>query len=177
MDVSIGPSSRSRVKLPLISHIRQNHALEHATLHVLGEEHPNLRLIGRSSLWGFYVYGNVSAEQVLAAAQEGLHRLQAGQWQLALHPNCGSNLAVAGLMAGTGAFLALGGRSKGWLARLARLPLACIAAMLGIMLSQPVGYLLQARVTTQPNVEGLRIVDLAEQQRAGLRIYHVRTAV
>lgn len=162
-----------------ISRVRRNHALEHATMNVLSERYRDLRLVGRASLWGFYVYGNVPTEGVLAAAQEGLQRLQAGNRRMAIHPNCGSNLAVAGILAGVGAFLALGGLSKnsprGFWQRLFRLPFACTAAMLGIVLAQPLGPLFQAHVTTQANVGDLRIVDVTQETRAGIVVHHVRT--
>ena len=164
--------------IPLISRLRRNHALEHATMHVLSERHRNLRLVGRSSLWGFYIYGNVPTDGVLAAAQEGLQRLRLGRRQMAVHPNCGSNLAVAGILAGVGAFLALGGLSrkgKSWLDRLARLPLACSAAILGIVLAQPLGTALQAYVTTQADVGGMRIVGVTRERKAGVLVHHVRT--
>lgn len=165
--------------LPLISRVRRNHALEHATMHVLSERHRGLRLVGRSSLWGFYIYGNVPTEAVLAAVQEGLRRLKAGQRHMAIHPNCGSNLAVAGTLAGLGAFVALGGASKRqprsvW-ERLSRLPLAFAAATLGIVLAQPLGAVLQAHVTTQADAGDLRVVSVARERRAGVLIHHVRT--
>jgi hypothetical protein len=165
--------------LPLISRVRRNHALEHATMHVLGGRYRGLRLVGRSSLWGFYIYGDVPTGGVVAAAREGLRRLRAGQRQMAIHPQCGSNLAVAGTLAGLGAFLALGGLSKGRprgvLQRLARLPLACAAATLGIILAPPLGAVLQARVTTQADVGDLRIVGVTQERKAGVLVHHVRT--
>ena len=174
-------ASPTLLDIPLISRVRRNHALEHATIQVLSERLRDLKLVGRSSLWGFYIYGDVPTEEVLSAAQEGLHRLRAGQWQMAIHPNCGSNLAVAGILAGLGAFLATGGlstnRPKSLVERLARLPLAVTAAILGITVAQPLGTLLQARITTQANVGDLRIVGVTRETKAGLLVHHVRTAV
>ena len=162
-----------------ISHVRRNHALEHATMHALSEQYRNLRLVGRSSLWGFYIYGDVPTEGVVTAAQEALRRLKAGQRRMAIHPNCGSNLAVAGTLAGLGAFLALGGgatgRARSRLERLARLPLAFAAATLGILLAQPLGIALQAHVTTQADVGDLRIVGVTQERKAGVLVHHVRT--
>jgi hypothetical protein len=162
-----------------ISRVRRNHALEHATIQVLSEEYPDLRLVGRSSLWGFYIYGDVPIEAVLAATQEGLRRLRSGQRHMAIHPNCGSNLVVAGVLAGLGAFLALGGlsprRDKGLMERVLRLPLAFSAATMGIILARPLGPLLQAYVTTQPDVGDLRIVDVTRERKAGILVHHVRT--
>jgi hypothetical protein len=165
--------------VPLVSRVRRNHALEHATMNVLGERHTALRLVGRSSVGGFYIYGDVSAEDVIAAAQEGLRRLKAGQRQMAIHPTCGTNLAVAGILAGVGAFLALGGlsrnRPKNLFQSLIRLPMACTAAMVGVFLAQPLGPLLQARVTTEADVGDMHIVDVAREQRAGVLVHYVRT--
>jgi hypothetical protein len=172
-------ASPTLLDLPLISRVRRNHALEHATIQVLSERLHNLKLMGRSSLWGFYIYGDVPTEEVLSAAQEGLHRLRAGQRQMAIHPNCGTNLAVAGVLAGLGAFLALGGlssnRDKSFWDRLARLPLAFTAATMGIIMARPLGPAIQARVTTQADVGGMRVVGVMRETRAGMIIHHVRT--
>jgi hypothetical protein len=167
--------------LGLISRVRRNHALEHATMHALSERYRNLRLVGRSSLWGFYIYGDVPTEGVIAAAQDGLRRLKAGQRRMAIHPNCGSNLAVAGTLAGLGAFLALGGgstgRARSRLERLTRLPFAFVAATLGIVLAQPLGAALQAHVTTQADVGDLYIVSVTQERKAGVVVHHVRTEI
>ena len=165
------------LNLPPVSHVRRNHAWEHATMHVLSERHPTKKLVGRSSLWGFYIYGDVPAETVLAAAQEGLRRLKGGQRGMAIHPSCGSNLAVAGTLAGLASFLVLSGKSRNWLQWLSRLPLACAAATLGVFLAQPLGPLLQAQITTQAAVGSLRIIDVAREQRAGIVTHYIRTKV
>jgi hypothetical protein len=154
-------------------------------MHVLSERCRSLKLVGRSSWWGFYIYGDVSTESVLSAAQEGLRRLRAGQRHMAVHPNCGSNLAVAGTLAGVGAFLALGGlparnqasqkKSGLLLERLARLPLACAAAMVGILLARPLGVAFQTHVTTQAEVGDLDVVGIAREEKVGVVIHHVRT--
>jgi hypothetical protein len=167
------------LNLPLISRVRRNHALEHATMNVLAERYRGLRIVGRSSPWGFYVYGEVPTAGLLAAAQEGLRRLQAGQRQLAVHPACGTNLAAAGILAGTGAFLALEvlgirRRNRLW-DRLASLPLVCTVAMLGIMLAQPLGVALQARITTDADVGDMRIAGVTWERKGSLLIHHVRT--
>jgi len=44
----------------IIERIRRNHALEHATLHVLESQRPNLRAGGRATAHGFYLYGDLS---------------------------------------------------------------------------------------------------------------------
>ena len=179
MDRPLSSPVSSLLNVAPISRVRRNHALEHATMNVLSERYRDLRLVGRASLWGFYVYGNVPTEGILAAAQEGLRRLKAGDRRVAIHPNCGSNLAISGILAGVGAFLALGGLSRdhprNFWQRLFRLPFACTAAMLGIVLAQPVGPLFQAHVTTQADVGALRVVDVTREARAGIAVHHIRT--
>jgi hypothetical protein len=91
--------------------VRQVHALEHATVWVLSEaagvaaENAGDRLGGMSTETGFYIYGAVETEQLRRAAQTALHRLVGGDWDLAVHPRCGTNLSVgilltAGLLVG-----------------------------------------------------------------------------
>lgn len=179
MSKTLSSPTSNLLELPLISRVRRNHALEHATIQVLSERNRDLRLVGRSSMWGFYIYGDTSTADVLVAAQEGLRRLRSGQRNMAIHPNCGTNLAVAGVLAGLGAFLALGGlspkRDRPFLDRLARLPLAFTAATLGIILARPLGPAFQAHVTTQPDVGDMHIVGVTRERKAGITIHHVRT--
>ena len=179
------------LELPLISRVRRNHALEHATVQVLDERHRGLRLIGRSSTGGFYIWCNLPTEKVLAAAQEGLRRLQAGQRHMAIHPNCGSNLVVAGVLAGLGAFLVAEGqrekpdfsesgatktrfleRFMNWLNRLS---LACTVATLGVILARPLGALFQTHVTTQADVGDLRIVGITRETKIGSVVHRIHT--
>lgn len=173
-----GPLSNV-LNLPLIARVRQNHALEHATMQVLSERDNKLTLMGRSSLWGFYIYGEADTEDVLVAAQEGLRRLKAGRREMAIHPNCGSNYVVAGAIAGTGAFVALGGlcrdRRERLLDRLARLPLAWAVGTLGAILSRPLGAALQAHVTTKADVGEMRIEGVVKREQAGTTVHLIRT--
>jgi hypothetical protein len=167
------------IDLPMLSRVRRNHALEHATLHVLSERHPHLKLMGRASLWGFYIYGSLSAGEVLAAAQEGLLRLKSGQRNMALHPQCGSNFVVAGGFAGLGAFLVLDGsrirRETNFLRRLAYLPLVCAVATLGIILAGFVAPLFQSLVTTKADVGDLCVLGVVQENKTGIPVYFVRT--
>jgi hypothetical protein len=148
-------------------------------MQVLAEQHNANRLVGRSSFWGFTIYGDVHTEDLLNAAREGLKRLRAGQRTMAIHPNCGSNYVVAGTIAGLGAFLAMGGlvrdRDEGLLDRLARLPLACAIGTLGVILSRPLGAAFQAQVTTEANVGDLSITGVTRSKRAGTTVHFVQT--
>ncbi len=89
--------------------LRQVHALEHATVWVLSEinkksdsttskdspQQDNENLGGLSTERGFYLYGQVNQLELKRAVLVALQRLQAGEWNLAIHPRCGTNLSVA----------------------------------------------------------------------------------
>src|SRR5439155_20047792 len=114
--------------------IRRNHALEHATVSVLLARHGPTRLAGRASIDGFLLYGDVDNDELTSCAREALHRLQSGQASLAVSPLCGTNIAVAGFVAAAAATSVLAtGSLKG------RFPNAFMAAMFGVILSQPLG--------------------------------------
>src|SRR5258708_2127856 len=74
--------------------VRQNHALEHATFTILAGMDPSFSGSARSFSDGFVVFANVDLGLLRRAADEALRRLQAGEAELAIHPNCGTNLAV-----------------------------------------------------------------------------------
>ena len=66
----------------------------------------------RSDFDGFTVFGEVDTHALAAAAGEALARLQAGERDLTMHPNCGTNLAAAGVLSGVAAFVAGSGQRR-----------------------------------------------------------------
>ena len=150
--------------------VRQNHALEHATIHVLSRRNPYSSFVGRSTLSGFVVYGQVETQEVANAAAEALARLQQGEAQLAVHPRCGTNLAVTSTMAGLAAFGATLGRPR---SKWDRLPLALMASTLAALASQPLANRIQEYVTTTPYVDGLYIAAVTRQDRGRFVIHKV----
>lgn len=161
----------SFLDIPPVARLRRNHAVEHATMHVLSRRQPYLNVIGRTTLDGFYVYGKVDTRALANAAAEGLARLQAGEAELAVHPRCGTNLAVAGFLAGLAAFMVMAvGRSR---SRLSKFPAFIFATTLAVIVSQPLGLLVQERVTTLPDVSGLRISGVIQQELGRFIIHKV----
>ena len=158
------------LEIPLIARIRRNHALEHATIHVLTEHNPRRHLMGRTTDRGFYLFGEAVAEEVAAAVSEALARLQRGEHSLAVHPRCGTNLATAGVLAGLSSFVAMSGRSK---SRLAKLPQIVLAATLAVIAAQPLGLALQKHVTTLPDVGGVTIGEITRLRRGQVVVHHV----
>lgn len=161
---------------PSISRMRRNHALEHATIHVLSARYPQAFLIGRSDPRGFFLFGDVPTTDIYRAAHEALARLQNGERRLAIHPNCGTNFATAGTMAGLATFFSLlGMKSERWRDRLARLPFVIFAATLALIIAQPLGFKIQQRLTTQGNPGELQILGIRDLSRARAHIHRVLT--
>jgi hypothetical protein len=90
--------------------LRQVHALEHATVWVLSElsetsatvsiatQMDNELLGGMSTDQGFYLYGQVNTAELRRALHQALRRITTGEWHLAVHPRCGTNLSVSMLL-------------------------------------------------------------------------------
>jgi hypothetical protein len=155
------------------SAIRRNHTLEHATIHVLMERHPGVGVTGRSDWGGFSLYGPVRTEDVVAAVSAAARRLRAGECHLAVHPNCGTNVATGLVLAGLTSFAALSGKRKSRLEKALQLTLGLVAAF---ALARPVGVRVQERLTTSPNINRLRVVDIRRQRRGTLTVHRVQTA-
>lgn len=92
--------------------LRQVHALEHATVWVLGESNSEFQITstsknrqvdneligGLSTEQGFYLYGQVNIASLQRAVHVALQRLTGGESNLAVHPRCGTNVSVGMLI-------------------------------------------------------------------------------
>jgi hypothetical protein len=160
---------------PVILHIRRNHALEHATLHTLSARLPNSMLMGHSDAGGFWIIGDVPPEMLHAAVQEAISRLRAGEHQLALHPNCGTNFVTSGTLAGLAGVAAMLGSGRRLQDKLSRLPFAAALGTIALVLSQPLGMLLQARVTTQADPGPLEVTAITHRKQGQVTVHRVQT--
>lgn len=158
-----------------ISRVRRNHGLEHATLHVLAERHPGRPLAGHSDLSGFWIIGDLTAEDLASAIQEARLRLESGESKLAVHPNCGTNIATSGVLAGLAAAVGMFGVGKRARDNLDRLPLAILLATLALIVSQPLGLKLQEHVTTSGAMGLLRVVDIIPRLQGKVTAHRVLT--
>jgi hypothetical protein len=144
--------------LPLILETRRNHALEHATLHVLARTH-KISMAGHSNPTGFFLLGDLQLEDIATASTEALTRLKAGESGLAVHEGCGTNLATAAALSATFAWAPLrGAKSTRW--RLLLIPLAVTFAAFGYWLSKPLGPWLQKYVTTEADLGNMQITNI-----------------
>lgn len=156
--------------LAFIRRTRRNHALEHATIHLLSAALPGIPLAGRSTPFGFYLYGDVTQESLTAAAYDALSRLRRGESRLAIHPGCGTNYLTSGAFAGLAALvtLSVGNQKQRW----SRLPDVVVAATLALMAAHPVGPLLQEKVTTLADMGDLSITGVRKLSQQGRMIVH-----
>ena len=151
----------------LISRIRRNHGLEHATIHVLSEGHKRFSAQGNSDHRGFHlnIYGDITEDEVNAAVDEAYRRLRAGEHHLAVHPNCGTVLVTTAALATLAAqtMMALenwreprAGRVRP--ASLANaLPGAMLAVVVALIVGRPLGVRLQERYTVDGELDDLRV--------------------
>jgi len=175
MNLSTIPAYRSLVNIPWFSRVRRNHGLEHATLHVLSKRFSGKSLAGHSDSKGFWLLGDVTTENVEAAVQEALQRMKAGEENLAVHPNCGTNFATAGTMAGLAGATAMFGVGPRKRDKLDRLALAATLATLALMLAQPVGMFMQRYFTTSGIPGNLEVVEIIASQRGKVKAHRVLT--
>ncbi len=156
---SINPVVQVAQQLMLGGAVKQNHALEHATIVLLSKKYPDVRLAGISFAAGFFVFGDLPTEAILPAAQEALRLLRTTSPELAIHERCGTNLAVTGIVTSLAAMS---------VAKLRRpygsFNNVMLATTAAIILSRPLGLTVQRYVTTQtPNpsmtIKGVRALN------------------
>lgn len=162
------------LEIGLVRRVRQNHAVEHATITLLMARNRGLSLVGgRSNQRGFYIIGAVATDRLAAAADEALTRLQRGEAELAIHPNCGTNLLTTGAMAGLATWAATAISRR----RQASLPdhmaVAVLAATAAVVVSRPVGLRLQRDVTTLADVAGLQVASITRRQLGRMVVHFV----
>ena len=152
---------------------RQHHAIEHATLHLLAARLPGRRMAGYSDPGGFTLLGDIPVEQARRAVSDALLHLQAGESNLAIHPNCGTNLAVTSVLAAGAALLGsrLGEGKAGFLTG-GRFGGAVLLVMPALVAAQPLGLRLQ-RVTTLASVGDRWVKAITPLPVGGLRGYRV----
>lgn len=158
--------------------VRQVHALEHATVWMLEEmaQTPQSKrrveqVSGMSGDRGFHLYGPVDVAELRQAVLRAQQRLVRGDWELAVHPRCGTNLSVTmlltlGLGAGINLFL-----PKDPIGQALGFGMAAIAAS---SLAPDAGKLAQQFVTTAIPFNLMVDEIVAESDRWGQPVHFVR---
>jgi hypothetical protein len=150
--------------------VRQNHALEHATFTILAEWDPTFTGSARSFSDGFVVFANVDVGLLRRATEEALRRLQAGESELAIHPNCGTNLAVGISLVTLGTLLGMASSHSR-----TRVAAAAASSVAGWAAARPLGEYVQRHFTTLPDLEGVRITEVYRRSVLGVPFIQVRT--
>jgi len=143
-----------------VKRVRRNHGLEHATIHMLNRQRYNLS--GRAGAGGFLIFGDVPTDKVERAARDALSRLRNGQSDLAIHPNCGTNLVTSGLLTTSVAALGFAGtnRKRAW----ERFPIVLVIMMITVLYSQPIGMVVQKHITTSGEPGELDIIEVTKSK-------------
>jgi hypothetical protein len=150
---------------------RRNHGIEHATIHILTEKFPHLSLAGRADRGGFFVIGDVPTEAIAPAVEEALARVRGGEHGLVVHPRCGTNLVVAGILAGLASFAVAGGRrdESMW----EKLPRMMLATTTALMFAQPLGPVVQEKWTTSHDFGSAWLKNIKRRQMGDVPIHRV----
>lgn len=169
-------TTQSLLDISFVRRVRRNHGLEHATIHLLSGRVPDLKIVGRSDMGGFWLYGNVSTEAVRQSVTNALSRMRAGEHQLAIHPNCGTNLVTVAMLGALATVFALIGSEKERFGKLQRLPLLAMVLMLAVSVGQPLGLQIQQYVTTLGDPADLEILEIRQLNKGNMNVHRVRTS-
>jgi hypothetical protein len=158
-----------------ISRTRRNHGLEHATLNLLSRTHPGKPYAGHSDGNGFWIIGDISSEDLTQTIEEALNKLLSGQSDLAIHKNCGTNLLVSGFaagMAGTAGLIGVGDKPRD---KIERIPFITLFSVIALILSRPLGPLLQRKFTVNADPADLKILSITLHSLNGMPAHRIRT--
>jgi len=148
---------------------RRNHALEHATLHVLARKYDEKKLGGHSNPTSFYIFGEIAIDDLRDAVNEAMTRLRAGEKELAIHPGCGTNMATSMVLPALFTLFPFQG-SRSSRGRLLLLPIAILFGVFGFFLSKPLGPWLQRNVTTEADLGDMRVTEIIHVRKGTHRV-------
>ncbi|HEX6799117.1 MAG TPA: DUF6391 domain-containing protein [Ktedonobacterales bacterium] len=157
-------------QLTLGGAVRENHALEHASIVLLSKRFPEARLSGVSFASGFFVFGDVPTEAVRPAAEQALMRLRGSEPEMAIHERCGTNLAVAGMLTGLSAMTVAKLRKP-----YSTFNNVILASTAALVLARPLGLLVQKYVTTRTPGPTMRITGVKKRMVLGAPAHFVST--
>jgi len=167
---SLHPVAQVAQQIFLGGAVKQNHALEHATIVLLSRQFPTVRLAGVSFAAGFFVFGEVPPESIVPTAEQALRLLRTTTPEMAIHERCGTNLAVTGILTGMAAVA---------VAKMRRpfnsLNNVILASTAAIILARPLGLTVQRYVTTQTPAASMVITGLRTFNFLGTPAHFVST--
>jgi hypothetical protein len=119
--------------------------------------------------------GEVETADLRDAIDEALRRMRAGEQNLAVHPNCGTNFVSAGTIAGLAGAFAMLGSGRRFRDNLVRFPLAAAFASEGLIVAQPLGLKIQEIITTSGVPGDLEVVDVIPSRKGRITAHRVIT--
>ena len=154
----------------ILSRVRRNHGLEHATIHMLAKKHGNFSAQGNSNHRGFALNifsDKITEDDIAAAVNEAFTRMKGGEHALAIHPNCGTVLLTTATMTTLAAQAAFSveharqqaSRTDGSVF-INGLPGAILASVIALITSKPVGLHLQEKYTTEGDLGAMELVSI-----------------
>ena len=170
------------LNIPMIRRVRRNHGLEHATIHLLAQRKRGLKMAGRSDNRGFYLYGgDLTTAEVETAVTDALAKMRGGQHDLAIHPNCGTNLLTTGTLATLAAMAWLAGAEDNAEKRLERFPTILLMVIGSLIIAPGLGMAFQRHFTTlgdpgELTVEEIRRSDVQSPFGGSMVVHRVDTA-
>lgn len=156
------------LEFPAYLATRRNHALEHATIHILARTYADKNLAGHSNPTGFFLFGEMTTDDIRSAVNEAMTRLRAGESELAIHPGCGTNLATSMVLPMTFASVPFQGTRSN--RRFLLIPVALMFAVFGYFLSKPLGPWLQRNVTTEADLGDLHVKEIIPVRKGVHRV-------
>jgi hypothetical protein len=124
-------------------------------------------MAGRSDANGFYLWGDAPLAEVERAVADALRRMKQGEAELAIHPNCGTNLVTQGTLVSLAALIGSVGTRRGVKDYLNRLPLVLMLSLFGILFGQPLGMRLQQHFTTSGDPGDLTVLEVRRYDSRG----------
>lgn len=153
----------------IIRRTRQHHAIEHATIHLLSAQHPKQSFSGLSDPLGFTLFGDVELDVLRQSVSNAMLRMQSGEHSLAIHPNCGTNLATTGVLVSLVAMAAGSGR-RGTFSQ--KFPLVLMMVLVALVVAAPLGFRLQ-QYTTCAEIHDRWLVDVQPVQVGRVNAFRV----
>jgi len=141
-------------KLLFNRRVRQNHALEHGTIHMIEDRFGTANIEGMAFENGFTLKVNLDPMSVLDAARTALMRMQGGESRLAIYSKCGTTIVVVNVISSLIFLLLL--FFTGHLGILNVLLALLIANFIGPFASK----LVQAGITTTSDVSDLEVTGV-----------------
>jgi len=144
-------------------------------LNLLAKTHPRKPFAGHSDTGGFWILGDIPTDELNQTITDALEKLRSGQSSLAIHQNCGTNLLVSGFASGLAGAAGLIGVGKRPRDKFERIPIITALSVLALIVSRPLGPIIQKNLTTSGTPGPLKVISITKQSLNGVSAHRVKT--